>query len=53
MKFTGMTCKNPLSKTIVNATCNLKSYSRTNTVMNFEAYIIRLVNSSSLKVIFN
>ena len=51
MKLTSIRCNNTLSKTVVNTTCGLKSYSRTNTVLNFETYVIRLVNTSSAKVI--
>ena len=50
VKLTGIKCNNTLSKTVVNTTCNLKSYSRTNTVLNFESYVIRYVNSSKAKV---
>ena len=43
-------CDNSLSKTMINTTCGVKSYSRVNKVMNLNMFIFRKLNSTELKV---
>ena len=45
-------CNNSLSKTAVNTTCSLKSYSRNYTVMNLETFLVRKVKSMKVSLKF-